>query len=234
MLLEIKSLYKSFHQKSVVTDVSFSLARGEVLSIIGPSGSGKSTLLKLIVGLEKLDGGDILISGVNLSNKDAIQSKLARRQIGYIFQDFALFDHLTVKENIGLASRVVYKKNESLINQDTKNLLDIFGISDKLNSYPMTLSGGEKQRVAITRSLITKPSILLFDEPTSALDQSSINDLIQMIVKLKKDNIGILIVTHDLNFAKQVSDRLLFMRDSSIIFSRDIEDISDFHTIFDV
>lgn len=234
MLLEVKKLNKSFTQTKAVNDVSFSLSKGEILSIIGPSGSGKSTLLKLIGGLERLDSGDIYINNIHIGSASKKEKKTAQEHIGFIFQDFALFDHLSIKDNIGLASKVVYKKDKSWIDSETNRLLSLFGLSDKRLNYPLTLSGGEKQRIAIARALITKPSILLFDEPTSALDQASIGDLVEIIKQLKKEDIGILIVTHDLNFAKQVSDRLLFMRDSSIIFNRDMVDVKDIHTVFDV
>lgn len=234
MLLEVKKLNKSFNQTKAVNDVSFSLSKGEVLSIIGPSGSGKSTLLKLIGGLERLDSGDIYINNIHIGSASKKEKKTAQEHIGFIFQDFALFDHLSIKDNIGLASKVVYKKDKSWIDSETNRLLSLFGLSDKRLNYPLTLSGGEKQRIAIARALITKPSILLFDEPTSALDQASIGDLVAIINDLKKEDIGILIVTHDLNFAKQVSDRLLFMRDSSIIFNRDMVDVKDIHTVFDL
>lgn len=234
MLLEVKKLNKSFNQTKAVNDVSFSLSKGEILSIIGPSGSGKSTLLKLIGGLERLDSGDIYINNIHIGSASKIEKKKVQEHIGFIFQDFALFDHLSIKDNIGLASKVVYKKDKSWIDSETNRLLSLFGLSDKRLNYPLTLSGGEKQRIAIARALITKPSILLFDEPTSALDQASIGDLVAIIKDLKKEDIGILIVTHDLNFAKQVSDRLLFMRDSSIIFNRDMVDVKDIHTVFDL
>lgn len=234
MLLEVKKLNKSFNQTKAVNDVSFSLSKGEILSIIGPSGSGKSTLLKLIGGLERLDSGDIYINNIHIGSASKKEKKKVQEHIGFIFQDFALFDHLSIKDNIGLASKVVYKKDKSWIDSETNRLLSLFGLSDKRLNYPLTLSGGEKQRIAIARALITKPSILLFDEPTSALDQASIGDLVEIIKDLKKEDIGILIVTHDLNFAKQVSDRLLFMRDSSIIFNRDMVDVKDIHTVFDL
>ncbi|MFA7417256.1 MAG: ATP-binding cassette domain-containing protein [Acholeplasma sp.] len=233
MLLDIKKLTKSFNKKYAVSDVTFGLNQGEILSIIGPSGSGKSTLLKLIGNLEKPDSGDVTIDGLDVFKSTKIKRQAAYQKIGYIFQDFALFDHLSVRENIGLASKIVYKKDQMWINDQTNKLLNMFGLIDKLDVYPITLSGGEKQRVAIARALITNPSILMFDEPTSALDLKSVNDLISIIKQLKKDNIGILIVTHDLNFAKQVSDRLLFMRDSSIIFNRDMIDVADINLVFD-
>jgi len=233
MLLKTKGLTKSFLNNLAVNDVSIELSQGEVLSIIGPSGSGKSTLLKLINQLETPDKGEVFIDGVSLQKS----SKQIRNQyfqsIGFIFQDFALFEHLTVKENLELSPRIVHKKDRNELKIQTQSLLELVGLPDKLNSYPITLSGGQKQRIAIARALATKPKILLFDEPTSALDVKSIDDLVSMIKKLKAEGIGILIVTHDLRFAKLVSDRLLFMKNSSIILNKDINDIIDIDLIFD-
>ncbi len=233
MLLKTKGLTKSFLNNLAVNDVSIELIQGEVLSIIGPSGSGKSTLLKLINQLETPDKGEVFIDGVSLQKS----SKQIRNQyfqsIGFIFQDFALFEHLTVKENLELSPRIVHKKDRNELKIQTQSLLELVGLPDKLNSYPITLSGGQKQRIAIARALATKPKILLFDEPTSALDVKSIDDLVSIIKKLKAEGIGILIVTHDLRFAKLVSDRLLFMKNSSIILNKDINDIIDIDLIFD-
>ncbi|CDR30149.1 L-cystine import ATP-binding protein TcyC [Acholeplasma oculi] len=233
MLLKTKGLTKSFLNNLAVNDVSIELSQGEVLSIIGPSGSGKSTLLKLINQLETPDKGEVFIDGVSLQKS----SKQIRNQyfqsIGFIFQDFALFEHLTVKENLELSPRIVHKKDRNELKIQTQSLLELVGLPDKLDSYPITLSGGQKQRIAIARALATKPKILLFDEPTSALDVKSIDDLVSIIKKLKAEGIGILIVTHDLRFAKLVSDRLLFMKNSSIILNKDINDIIDIDLIFD-
>ncbi len=233
MLLEVNNLSKSFNQKEVVKDVSFSLNTKEVLSIIGPSGSGKSTLLRLIANLESIDNGSISILGESLTDASKALKKKLYQNMGFIFQDFALFDHLTVKENIELSPKVVYKKNTFDLNFETKRLLKLVGLEDKETVYPNTLSGGEKQRIAIARALATNPKILLFDEPTSALDIKSIENLVSIMNTLKDNNIGIIIVTHDLSFAKQVSSRLLFMKNSSIIFSKDINQESNLEDLFD-
>ncbi|WP_051457537.1 amino acid ABC transporter ATP-binding protein [Acholeplasma granularum] len=233
MLLTTKNLNKKYNQMHAVNDVSFNLDKGEVLSIIGPSGSGKSTLLKLINGLESLDSGEVFIDDVSLfkQNKKVKQNLLSK--IGFIFQDFALFDNLNVKQNLELAPKLVHKKNKYFLERQTNYLLKLVNLEDKIESYPITLSGGQRQRVAIARALATNPKILLFDEPTSALDLISVNDLVDIILKLKKSKIGILIVTHDLRFARLVSDRLLFMRNSSIILDKDIKDIKEIEEIFD-
>ncbi|MDX9808255.1 MAG: ATP-binding cassette domain-containing protein [Acholeplasma sp.] len=233
MLLETKNLSKNFKQVQAVKDVSFGLDAGEVLSIIGPSGSGKSTLLKLIANLEQPTEGDIYISGQSIQSADKKTKRALYQSMGFIFQDFALFEHLTVKENLELAPKLVYKKNQDSISKETDRLLKLVGLEDKIDAYPITLSGGQKQRIAIARALATSPKILLFDEPTSALDVKSIDDLVDIILKLKKAQIGILIVTHDLRFAKLVSSRLLFMKNSSIIFSENIQNIENFEQIFD-
>ncbi|MCU0105528.1 ATP-binding cassette domain-containing protein [Acholeplasma vituli] len=233
MLLEVKSLFKSYKQVQAVSDVSFTLDRGDVLSIIGPSGSGKSTLLKLIANLESSSSGDILILGESIQGLEKKRKQFLYQKMGFIFQDFALFDHMTVKENLELAPRLVYKKDKNELSNETDRLLKLVGLLDKKDSYPITLSGGQKQRIAIARALATQPEILLFDEPTSALDVKSIDDLVEIILKLKADNIGILIVTHDLRFAKMVSSRLLFMKNSSIIFSENIQNIDNLDGIFD-
>lgn len=233
MLLETKNLSKNFKQLQAVKDVSFGLYAGEVLSIIGPSGSGKSTLLKLIANLEQPTEGDIYILGQSIQSADKKTKRALYQSMGFIFQDFALFEHLTVKENLELAPKLVYKNNQDSISKETDRLLKLVGLEDKIDAYPITLSGGQKQRIAIARALATSPKILLFDEPTSALDVKSIDDLVDIILKLKKAQIGILIVTHDLRFAKLVSSRLLFMKNSSIIFSENIQNIENFEQIFD-
>jgi ABC-type polar amino acid transport system ATPase subunit len=233
MLLETKNLSKNFKQLQAVKAVSFGLEAGEVLSIIGPSGSGKSTLLKLIANLEQPSEGDIYISGQSIQSSDKKTKRALYQSMGFIFQDFALFEHLTVKQNLELSPKLVYKKDAISIALETNRLLKLVGLEDKIDAYPITLSGGQKQRIAIARALATSPKILLFDEPTSALDVKSIDDLVDIILKLKKAQIGILIVTHDLRFAKLVSSRLLFMKNSSIIFSENIQNIENFEQIFD-
>ncbi len=233
MLLEVKNISKSYKTLQAVKDVSLSLNRSEVLSIIGPSGSGKSTLLKLIANLETPSAGELIILGESTLEMDKQKKRSLYQEMGFIFQDFALFEHLTVKENLELAPKLVYKKDKATIEQETIRLLKLVGLEEKINEYPITLSGGQKQRIAIARALATNPKILLFDEPTSALDIKSIDDLVDIILKLKNAQIGILIVTHDLRFAKLVSSRLLFMKNSSIIFSENIENIRNLDGIFD-
>lgn len=233
MLLEIKDISKSYKNIPAVTGVSLTLQAGDVMSIIGPSGSGKSTLLKLIANLEIPSAGEIFILGESTSQIESKRKTELYQKMGFIFQDFALFEHLTVRQNLELAPKIVYKKDSKTIAAETTRLLKLVDLEDKVDAYPITLSGGQKQRIAIARALATNPQILLFDEPTSALDVKSIDDLVDIILKLKNQSIGILIVTHDLRFAKMVSSRLLFMKNSSIIFSENIQNIDNLEGIFD-
>lgn len=159
MLLEVKQIGKSYKQLNAVTEVSLSLEAGEVLSIIGPSGSGKSTLLKLIANLETPSRGELIILGENTKGMDKLRKRALYQQMGFIFQDFALFEHLTVKENLELAPKLVYKKDQSAIELETMRLLKLVGLEDKIDAYPITLSGGQKQRIAIARALATNPKI---------------------------------------------------------------------------
>lgn len=218
MILEINNLYKNFEEKEVLNDVSLTLDEGEVLAIIGPSGAGKSTLLRIIGGLEKASKGDIKIfdndickNGIYKKNK---YLKDIYKDISYIFQDFNLFDNMTVKNNIALAPK--FRKYDN-IDAIVKSLLEKMKLSDKIDKYPNTLSGGEKQRIAIARALAISPKLILFDEPTSALDVESIENLVYTINEMKKDNITMTIVTHDLNFASRVASRMIFMENTKIL-----------------
>ena len=218
MILDIKNLYKNFEEKEVLNDVSLSLNEGEVLTIIGPSGAGKSTLLRIIGGLEKASSGsinifdkEICVNGLYKKNK---YLKEIYKDISFIFQDFNLFDNMTVKKNIALAPKFRGYDN---IDDIVKNLLEKMNLSDKIDKYPNTLSGGEKQRIAIARALAISPKLILFDEPTSALDVESIENLVYTINEMKKDNITMIIVTHDLNFASRVASRMIFMENTKIL-----------------
>ena len=218
MILEINNLYKNFDEKEVLNDVNLTLDEGEVLAIIGPSGAGKSTLLRIIGGLEKASSGDIKIfdneickNGIYKKNK---YLKDIYKDISYIFQDFNLFDNMTVRNNIALAPK--FRKYDN-IDDIVESLLKKMNLSDKIDKYPNTLSGGEKQRIAIARALAISPKLILFDEPTSALDVESIENLVYTINEMKKDNIMMIIVTHDLNFASRVASRMIFMENTKIL-----------------
>lgn len=231
MILEINNLYKNFDEKEVLNDVSLTLNEGEVLAIIGPSGAGKSTLLRIIGGLEKASSGDIKIfdndvckNGIYKKNK---YLKDIYKDISYIFQDFNLFDNMTVRNNIALAPK--FRKYDN-IDDIVESLLKKMNLSDKIDKYPNTLSGGEKQRIAIARALAISPKLILFDEPTSALDVESIENLVYTINEMKKDNITMIIVTHDLNFASRVASRMIFMENTKIL-DEDNSRVKDFLNI---
>ena len=230
-ILDIKNLYKSFDDKKVLNDINLDIEEGEALALIGPSGIGKSTLLRIIGGLEKADAGnmkifddDIMVNGVYKKNK---YLKKIYEKISFIFQDFNLFDNMNVKKNVCIAPK--FRKYQN-IDSDFDELMKMMKLEGKENSYPSTLSGGEKQRVAIARALITKPNFILFDEPTSALDVESINNLVYTINEMKKKNITMMIVTHDLNFASKVASRIIFM-DNAKVLDENNERVSDFMSL---
>ena len=217
-ILAINNLYKSFDEKEVLNDINLDVYESEVLAIIGPSGAGKSTLLRIIGGLEYGDRGSIKIfdnyilqNGKYKKGKDV---KELYKDISYIFQDFNLFDNMNVRKNVSLALKFRKEKN---IDEKVNEILDKLNILDKKEAYPATLSGGQKQRVAIARALATSPKLILFDEPTSALDVESIQGLVYTINEMKKQGITMIIVTHDLNFASSVANRLIFMEDTKIL-----------------
>ena len=229
-ILELRKVNKTFGNTKAVNDVSLTIKENEIVSIIGPSGSGKSTLLRLISNLEKIDSGEIILFDQSMSKLRDNLKKEVYQKIQFIFQDFALFSHLSVQDNLLLAPLRVYKQNKEAITKEMKALLSDFNLNDKILSYPESLSGGQRQRVAIARALLTHPKFILFDEPTSALDKESVEDLTQIILTLKQKGITILIVTHDMAFAKAVSERLIFMDNSCIIYNEHIDNISDQET----
>jgi len=226
-VLEINNLTTKYYTKYGINDVSFSVSKGDVVSIIGPSGAGKSTLLRTIFSLEKANSGNIKLKDGYIL-KDGIYQKNRRElysKMGLIFQDYNLFDNLSVRNNIGIGLKCVGKMKKREIELKTEELLTTFNLSDKIDEYPSKLSGGEKQRIAIVRALAMNPEILLLDEPTSALDVVTINDLYNTIQFLKEKNMTLLIVTHDLNFALNVSNRIIFMKNSQIVVDCMREDI---------
>lgn len=208
--IEIKNLTKSFGNTKVLSNIDLTINQSDVVSIIGPSGSGKSTLLRSVQGLEPIDDGNILLNGdrINKSNN---------KKIGMVFQNFNLFPHKTVLENVIEAPIMVGKIKRQKATNEALVLLDKVGLADKVNSYPSQLSGGQKQRVAIARALAMKPEILLFDEPTSALDPELVGEVLTVIRGLAKENITMLIVTHEMNFAREVSDYVVFMDKGKIL-----------------
>lgn len=206
-LLEMKNIKKSFGELAVLKDISLNVKAGEIVSIIGPSGSGKSTLLRLATGLETLEEGSIEYAKEN--GKDI--------PFGLVFQQFNLFPHMNVLSNIMDAPVRVQKRNKEEVRQEALKLLEKMGLSDKAKSYPYQLSGGQCQRVAIARALALNPKILFFDEPTSALDPELRGEVLKVIKSLSDLKIAMVIVTHEMGFAKEISDRVIFMADGVII-----------------
>ena len=197
-------------------DFSFSVKKGEVLTIIGPSGSGKSTLLRCLNGLEEIDQGSITVDGIPFDSNPANRKKIIKK-IGMVFQSFNLFPHLTVLENISLAPKLVRKTSKKDAETVAMNLLEKVNISEKSNEYPGRLSGGQQQRVAIARALAMKPEIMLFDEATSALDPEMISEVLDVIRDLAKEGMTMLLVTHEMGFAREVSDRVIFMESGRLV-----------------
>ena len=200
-------------------NINLHVDRGEVVSIIGPSGSGKSTILRCIIDLESITLGEVLIEGNNLTNKN-VDKKIKKEMLlktGMVFQTFNLFPHMSVRNNIVKTLKVVKKINVAEAENIAKNMLDLVGLSDKIDNFPNQLSGGQKQRVAIARALALQPDIMLFDEPTSALDPELLKEVLDIIRKLKEKKITMLIVSHEMNFVREISDRVIVMEKGEIL-----------------
>jgi polar amino acid transport system ATP-binding protein len=215
MVISAKNLKKRYGHLEVLKDISVDVTEGEVLCIIGPSGSGKSTLLRCLNALEEIQDGSITILGQELVNNKNI-NKL-REEIGMVFQSFNLFPHLTVLQNMLLAPLELKKMNKEEATEKALALLDKVGLKDKKDVYPNTLSGGQKQRVAIARALEMEPKILLFDEPTSALDPEMVGEVLKVMKDLAQEGMTMVVVTHEMNFARDVSDRVIFMDQGYIV-----------------
>lgn len=216
MLLEIKNLYKSFESRNVINGVNVKVEKGEVLVILGPSGCGKSTLLRCINGLEKIKSGDILLDNLSIYDKN-VQLREIRQRIGMVFQTYDLFQHMTVMENLLLGPTKAQGRKKEEVLPLARELLKRVGLADRENDYPRQLSGGQKQRIAIVRSLCMQPEIILFDEVTAALDPEMVREVLEVISDLAKQGMTMLIVTHEMNFAKAVADRILFMDQGKIV-----------------
>lgn len=214
-LIKVENLCKSFGQLEVLKDISESIYEGEVVSIIGPSGSGKSTFLRCLNLLEQPSSGRVIFKGVDLASKGVNIDK-HRQSIGMVFQLFNVFPHLSVLENITLAPILEKKVAKSEAEKKADELLARVGLLDKRNEYPTKLSGGQKQRLAIVRALAMDPDVILFDEPTSALDPEMVKEVLEVIKGLAQSGMTIVIVTHEMAFAKEISDRVLFMDDGKI------------------
>lgn len=215
-MLEIKNIKKSFNKLHVLKGISFNVLDGEVVSIIGPSGCGKSTLLRCINLLEKPSSGNIILDGVDITNKKNLTQ--VRQKMGMVFQQFNLFSHLTVLENITLAPICEKLMDKDTAIKEAEKLLKSINLYDKKDNYPSELSGGQKQRVAIVRTLIMNPEIILFDEPTSALDPEMVNDVLDLIKKLVEKKITIIIVSHEMSFIKECANKIIFLDGGKIEF----------------
>ena len=222
-MLEVKKLKKKFDSNVVLNDISFNVSKGDIISIVGPSGSGKSTLLRCLNLIEKPSSGDIIFEGTSLVGKKADLS-LLRQKMGMVFQQFNLFPHLTVIDNITLAPVKLKLMNEVTARKKALELLNTINLKDKAEHYPNELSGGQKQRVAIIRTLIMEPDIILFDEPTSALDPEMIGEVLDLIKKVADTGKTMVIVSHEMNFVKKVSNRVLFIDGGKVIFDGKTKD----------
>jgi len=205
-----------------VKDVSVDIFQGEVVVVIGPSGAGKSTFLRCLNGLEDFNSGSIVIDNIPLNHHHKNRLEI-RKEVGMVFQSFNLFPHMTVGENISLAVRRVRKKSAAECEKITADLLDKVGITDKIDSYPGQLSGGQQQRVAIARALAMNPKVMLFDEATSALDPEMISEVLEVMKNLAKDGMTMVVVTHEMGFAREAGSRILFMDNGEIVEDRDVE-----------
>lgn len=208
----------------MLNDISFDLDTSEVLTIIGPSGSGKTTLLRCINGLEKINGGEIIIEGEHLNPNSKDVHKI-REKVGFIFQKFNLFNHITVMGNLKIAQKVVKKRKDKEATEVALELLNRVGLSDKADEYPSHLSGGQQQRVAIARALAMDPKLLLMDEITSALDPELVSEVLDVVKQLAIGGMTMIIVTHEMRFARDVSSRVIFMDDAKIVEQGDPEKI---------
>jgi len=229
-MISVEKLTKSFGKNIVLDNIDLSIQEGEVVTIIGPSGSGKSTLLRCLNLLEKPDNGIIKIAETELDVKQhSKKEELAlRNQSAMVFQSYNLFKNKTALENITLAPLVNQKLNKAEATDLGLSLLKQVGLSEQANQYPVTLSGGQQQRIAIARALAVKPKVLLFDEPTSALDPERVNEVLQVIQQLAKQKITMVIVTHEMDFAKHVADRIIFMADGHIVEQGPAKQVIDF------
>lgn len=215
-MIKVNGLHKKFGKLHVLRGIDAHIEKGEVVVVIGPSGSGKSTFLRCLNLLEHPTGGEIIFEGVNITSRDNDINK-QRQKMGMVFQQFNLFPHLSVLENITLAPRKLKKLSIEEANRIATELLKRVGLEDKAKAYPGQLSGGQKQRIAIVRSLAMSPDVMLFDEPTSALDPEMVGEVLDVMKKLAADGMTMVVVTHEMGFAREVGDRVLFMDEGLIV-----------------
>lgn len=215
-MIRIHNLTKSFGDNQVLKGISTEIADGEVVVVIGPSGSGKSTFLRCLNRLEEADGGEIIFEGVDINDKNTEIEKI-REDMGMVFQSFNLFPHKTVMENITMAPMLVKGTDQKAAEAKAEKLLNRVGLLDKKDSYPNQLSGGQKQRIAIVRALAMEPKVMLFDEPTSALDPEMVGEVLDVMQQLAKEGMTMVVVTHEMGFAREVGDRILFLDEGYLL-----------------
>ena len=219
-LIQVKGLKKSFQNVDVLTDINFKVNKGDVIAVIGPSGAGKSTMLRCLINLEQVDGGTIEVEGESLVRNgeyaDRVKLKHITAKMGMVFQNFNLFPHLSVRNNLTMPYMQVKNVSQEEANQLAETLIDKVGLRDKMDHMPSTLSGGQKQRVAIARALMMNPDIMLFDEPTSALDPQLTAEVLNVMKQLAADHVTMLVVTHEMSFARDIANKILFMCDGEI------------------
>ena len=217
-MIKVQNLNKSFNKNEVLKDINLEINKGEVVAIIGPSGSGKSTLLRCMNLLETPSNGKVIFEGKELTHKNINLSEL-RQKMGMVFQNFNLFPHKTVLENVIFAPKLLKKVDLKKLEIEGKALLKKVGLEEKVNAYPSQLSGGQKQRVAIARALAMHPDVILFDEPTSALDPEVVYEVLKVMKDLAKEGMTMVVVTHEMGFAKDVGDKVIFMADGYVVES---------------
>lgn len=219
-LIQVKGLKKSFEDTDVLTNINFAVNKGDVIAVIGPSGAGKSTMLRCLINLEQVDGGTIEVEGDTLVKDgvypDRVKVKGITSKMGMVFQNFNLFPHLSVRQNLIMPFMQVKGATREEANQLAEALISKVGLSGKMDNMPSTLSGGQKQRVAIARALMLSPDIMLFDEPTSALDPQLTGEVLNVIKQLAADHVTMLVVTHEMSFARDIANKILFMCDGEI------------------
>ncbi len=216
-MIDVKHLCKSFAEVEVLKDINETIEQGEKVVIVGPSGSGKSTFLRCLNLMEKPTSGDIIFEGKNITQASEHEMNKLRQRMGMVFQHFNLFPHLTIKRNITLAPVKLGLMTQAEADAKAEELLERVGLPDKANEYPSRLSGGQKQRIAIARSLAMNPDVMLFDEPTSALDPEMVGEVLELMKQLAEDGMTMVVVTHEMGFAREVASRVMFMADGRIL-----------------
>ena len=216
-MIKDEHIVKKFNNLTAVNDVSLEIEKGEIVALIGPSGSGKSTVLRCISGLEIPEAGKIFINGIEFNENDKDNYQHLMRKMGFVFQHFNLFPHMTVIENLTLAQIQVLKRDEAEASEVARSYLEKVGLLDKQNEYPNKLSGGQKQRVAIARALCMNPEVMLFDEPTSALDPEMVIEVLEVMQELAKTGMTMIVVTHEMGFARTVANKVIFLEEGKII-----------------